>query len=112
MVNADARKEFIREMMIDSLSKSNKYSKDEIIKQLQRFFAFKLRKEHSEELVDEYNAEIAYLEEKIENLITQNGIDDENDKKAFKEKLPEYKKLEEIKTKLKNVKLSAVEEVQ
>ncbi len=112
MVNADARKEFIREMMIDSLSKSNKYSKDEILKQLHRFFEFKLRKEHSEELVDEYNAEIAYLEEKIEDLIAQNGIVDENDKKAFKEKLPEHKKLEEIKKKLKNVKLSAIEEVQ
>ena len=112
MVNADARKEFIREMMIDSLSKSNKYSKDEILKQLHRFFEFKLRKEHSEELVDEYNAEIAYLEEKIEELIDENEFVDENDKKAFKEKLPEYKKLEEIKKKLKNVKLSAIEEVQ
>jgi hypothetical protein len=112
MVNADARKEFIREMMIDSLSKSNKYSKDEILKQLHRFFEFKLRKEHSEELVDEYNAEIAYLEARIQDLIAQNGIVVENDKKAFKEKLPEHKKLEEIKKKLKNVKLSAIEEVQ
>ena len=111
MANTEARQEFIREMMVNTLSRSKKYSENDIRNQLQTFFALKLRKEHSAEIKKQLETEIKHFDEIIEQK--KAGVIGSNaEVKEYIKTLDEYRSKKELEKLLKTIELTASEQVQ